>query len=187
VWLSTNRERGIYEVEPHNGKEPLLYLVVTGNFGLEYALRILVRLSRVNSNRLSQSHGMSELSREYFSLNVPRRIVVVIVKADLTPSYVAGVGHGFKTVVVISHTRSNKIKYTASDEARERRGKCIHVLLDIAGISLGFMSEGTGQDQNSFHRLVVLEAYGWTPAIMWVIISSSAATALTRTHNKPIF
>jgi hypothetical protein len=84
-------------------KEPLLYLVVIRNFGLEYLLRILVRLSSVNRNRLSQSHGMSELSREYLSLNVPRRIVIVIIKADLAPSYVAGMCHGFKTVVVISH------------------------------------------------------------------------------------
>jgi hypothetical protein len=86
-----------------DGKEPLLYLVVLGNFGLEYALRILVGLSGVNRDRLSQSHGVSELAREYLSLNVPRRIVVVIIEADLAPSYVAGMCHGFKTVVVISH------------------------------------------------------------------------------------
>jgi hypothetical protein len=87
----------------YNGKEPLLYLVVLGDFGLEYALRILVRLSSVHRNRLSQSHGMSELSREYLSLNVPRRIVVVVIEADLAPSYVAGMCHGFEAVIVISH------------------------------------------------------------------------------------
>src|ERR1700755_2260707 len=80
-----------------NREEPLLYLVVLGNFGLKYALRILVRLSGVHRNRFSQSHSMSELSREYLSLNVPRRLVVVVIEADLAPSYIAGMCHGFKT------------------------------------------------------------------------------------------
>lgn len=77
--------------------------MVLGNFGLEYALRVLIRLPSVHRNRFSQSHSMSELSREYLSLNVPRGIVVVVIEADLAPAYVAGMCHGFKTVVVISH------------------------------------------------------------------------------------
>jgi hypothetical protein len=69
----------------------------------------------------------------------------------------------------------------------EGREECIHIFLDIAGIRLGFMSVVIVHHQSAFHRLAVSEAYGWTPAIMQVIISSSAATALTRTHNEPIF
>jgi hypothetical protein len=77
----------------------LLYLVVFGNFGLEYPLRILVRLSSVHRDRLSQPHSMTELSCKNISLNVPRRIVVVVIETDLTPPYIARMSHGFKTVV----------------------------------------------------------------------------------------
>jgi hypothetical protein len=66
-------------------------------------------------------------------------------------------------------------------------GKCIHIFLNIAGIRLGFMSVAIVQHQSAVHRLAVSKAYGWTPAIMGMIISSSAASALTRTHNEPIF
>ncbi len=116
------RECNIYEGEAHTvpRKGSLLHLVVLGNFGLEYALRILARLSSVHRNRLSQSHGMPELSREYLSLNVPRRIVVVVIETDLAPSYVAGMCHGFKTVVVISHTCVQQTTHVAT--RREGRG-----------------------------------------------------------------
>lgn len=112
--------------------------MVLRNFGFEYALRILVGLSSVNRNRLSQSHSMSELSCEYVSLNIPRRIVVVVIEADLAPSDVAGVCHGFNTVVV-STLVTRVGQNTQAATGREGRGKCIHIFLDIAGIRLGFM------------------------------------------------
>lgn len=73
--------------------------MVFGYFGLEYALRILVRLSSVHRDRLSEPHGMSELSGKDLSLNLSRRIVVVVIETDLAPSYIARMCHGFKTVV----------------------------------------------------------------------------------------
>ncbi len=105
----------------YHGKKLLLYLVHLGNFGLEYALRIVVRLSSVHRNRFSQSHGMPELSRKYLSLNVPRRIVVVVIKTDLAPSYVSGMCHGFNTVVVISTRVLNKIHISRRGARMEER------------------------------------------------------------------
>jgi hypothetical protein len=109
--------------------------VVFRNFGLEYALRVLVRLSSVHRDRLSQPHGMTELSCKDFSLNVPWRIVIVVIETDLAPSYIAGMSHGFKTVVVRVLSKNTRIAM-----ARGRVGrKIIHVFLDIVGIGLCFM------------------------------------------------
>ena len=44
---------------------------------------------------------MPELSAKDLSLNVPRRIVVVVIKTDLAPSYIARMCHGFETVVLL--------------------------------------------------------------------------------------
>ena len=76
----------------------VLYLVVLWNLSLEYALRIFVRLSSVHGDRLSDPHGMPELPREDLFLHIPRGIVVVVIEADLSPSHVAGMYHGFETV-----------------------------------------------------------------------------------------
>jgi len=76
----------------------VLYLVVLWNLGLEYAFRIFLRLSSVHRDRLSEPHSMPELSREDLFLYVPRGIVVVVIEADLSPSHVAGMCHGFETV-----------------------------------------------------------------------------------------
>lgn len=69
------------------------YLVVLWNLGLEYAFRIFLSLSSVHRDRLSEPHCMSELPREDIFLYVPRRIVVVVIEADLSPSHVAGMCH----------------------------------------------------------------------------------------------
>ena len=89
----------------------LLHLVTLRNFGFENALRVLVRLSSVHRDRLSQPHGMTELSRKDVSLNVSRRIVIVVIETDLAPSYIAGMSHGFNTV----RCACDKQKYTHSD------------------------------------------------------------------------
>ena len=78
-------------------RDGVLYLVLYGYFGLEYSLRVFVRLPRVYRYRLAESHGVSELPREDVPLHVPRRIVVVIVEADLAPPDVARVDHGLET------------------------------------------------------------------------------------------
>lgn len=76
----------------------VLYLVILWNLSLEYAFRIFVRLSSVYSDRLSDLHSMPELPREDIFLHISRGIVVVVIEADLSPSYVAGMCHGFETV-----------------------------------------------------------------------------------------
>jgi hypothetical protein len=45
---------------------------------------------------------MPELSRKDLFLNVPWRIVVVVIETNLAPSYIARMCHGFETVVAIS-------------------------------------------------------------------------------------
>lgn len=40
---------------------------------------------------------MPKLSRKDLSLDIPRRIVVVVIETDLTPPYVARMRHGFET------------------------------------------------------------------------------------------
>lgn len=75
----------------------VLYLVVLWNLSLEYAFRIFVRFSSVHRDRLAEPHSMPELPREDVFLYVSRGIVVVKIEADLSPSHVAGMCHGFET------------------------------------------------------------------------------------------
>lgn len=89
----------------------LLHLVVFRNFCLEYALRVLVRLSSVHRDRLSQPYGMTELSCKDVSLNVPWRIVIVVIETNLAPSYIAGMSHGFKAVVARMLSRNTRKRW----------------------------------------------------------------------------
>jgi hypothetical protein len=77
------------------------YLVLCGYLFLEYSLCVIICLPRVHGYRFAELHGVSELSCEDVSLYFPWRVVVMVVEADLAPSDVARVGHGFETACVV--------------------------------------------------------------------------------------
>ena len=99
------------------------YLVLCGYLGLEYSFRVLVRFPRMHGDRLSEPHGVSKLTRKDVPLHVTRRVVIVIVEADLAPPDVARVGHGLKTA---SCYQSNAQRATRANKKNEM---CVHVLL----------------------------------------------------------
>ena len=74
------------------------HLVISRHLLLQYPLRVLLRLSRVYRERLSELDGRAELSCKDALLEVARRVVVVVIEADLAPSDAAGMGHGFEAV-----------------------------------------------------------------------------------------
>lgn len=64
-------------------------------FSFQNALRIIVRLARMNRQRLLQTDSMSQLARKDFLLDFARRVVVVIIETHLAPSNASWMGHGF--------------------------------------------------------------------------------------------
>ena len=109
------------------------HLVLHGYFSLEYSLRVLVRLPRVHGYRLAESHGVPELPRKDVLLHVPRRVVVVIVEADLAPPDVARVGHGLETA---SSGSERAHRGLASEDGKLH----VHVLLHDVCVELRLMS-----------------------------------------------
>ena len=69
------------------------HLVIGRYFLLQYPFRVLLRLSRVYRERLSELDGFAELPRKDALLDVARRVVVVVIEADFAPSHAAGMGH----------------------------------------------------------------------------------------------
>ena len=61
-------------------------LVIFGNILLQYSLRVILRLSRMYRQWLSQPHCMTQLTGKNLLLPVTRGIVVVVVQANLAPA-----------------------------------------------------------------------------------------------------
>lgn len=74
------------------------HLVIDRNFLLQYPFRVSLCFSGVYRERLFEFDGLAELSCKDALLEFARRVVVVVVKADFSPSHATRMGHGFETV-----------------------------------------------------------------------------------------
>ena len=72
--------------------------MVFGDVLLQYALRVLFRLARVDRERLAEADGMFKLADEDFLLQVARGVVVVIVKPHFAPADATRMRHCFYSV-----------------------------------------------------------------------------------------
>lgn len=89
--LSPRKESG-------EGKGIQAHLVILRHFLLQYTLRILVRLTGVNSEGFIQPHSTTQLSCKDGLLDRPGRVVVVVIKSHLTPADASGMGHRLDAV-----------------------------------------------------------------------------------------
>ena len=59
---------------------------------------IVVRLSGMYRQGLSEVHDALQLTSEYVALDLPRRVIVVVIEPHFTPSDTSGMRHGIYSV-----------------------------------------------------------------------------------------